>query len=232
MDSTPSPSSSSAFDLVSSALERYIPRGGAAAAAALADTEGDRTTPRRVPDTPAAGRQEQILGAVGLDRDLIITRCNLDAPVFTGLDAVVGRPFVDLLPPGDVPTVTRRLRQVVETGEAHVARIQRLRRGDGSELVVSMSVLPAAALDEGLTVSLIAMARRLHLYAAETAIGTSLDMRPRSRWRSRCSPGETWPPSTSTSPYGRVRGSPRGRRVPSDCGGRPWCRTGRGPRAT
>jgi serine phosphatase RsbU (regulator of sigma subunit)/anti-sigma regulatory factor (Ser/Thr protein kinase) len=176
MDSTPSPSSSSAFDLVSRALGRYIPRGGAAASAGPADAEGDRTTRRRVPDTPAAGRQEQILGAVGLDRDLVITRCNLDAPVFEGLDAVVGRPFVDLLPPGDVPTVTRRLRQVVETGEAHVARIQRLRRGDGSELVVSMSILPAAAPEEGLTVSLIAMARRLHLYAAETAIGTSLDI--------------------------------------------------------
>jgi serine phosphatase RsbU (regulator of sigma subunit)/anti-sigma regulatory factor (Ser/Thr protein kinase) len=176
MDSTPSPSSPSAFELVSSALGRYIPRGGATAPAGPAEAQGDRTTRRRVPDTPAAGRQEQILGAVGLDRDLIITRCNLDAPVFTGLDAVVGRPFVDFLPPGDVPTVTRRLRQVVETGEAHVARIQRLRRGDGSELVVSMSILPAAAPEEGLTVSLIAMARRLHLYAAETAIGTSLDI--------------------------------------------------------
>lgn len=44
-----------------------------------------------------------------------------------------------------MPTVTRRLRQVLEMGEAHVARIQRLRRGDGSELVVSMSILPAAA---------------------------------------------------------------------------------------
>ncbi|MFJ8595212.1 SpoIIE family protein phosphatase [Streptomyces sp. NPDC093598] len=164
MDSTPSPSSSSAFDLVSRALGRYIPRGGAA---------GTRT---QASENPAAGRQEQILGAVNLDKDLTITRCNLDAPVFAGLDAAAGKPFVDLLPPGDVPTVTRRLRQVVETGEAHVARIQRLRRGDGSELVVSMSVLPAAAPEEGLTVSVIAMARRLHLYAAETAIGTSLDI--------------------------------------------------------
>lgn len=172
MDSTPSPSSSSAFDLVSRALGRYIPQGGAAAAGA----QGDRTTPRQVPDNPAAGRQEQILGAVNLDRDLVITRCNLEAPVFAGLDAGAGRPFVDLLPPGDVPTVTRRLRQVVESGEAHVARIQRLRRGDGSELVVSMSILPSAAPEGGLTVSLIAMARRLHLYAAETAIGTSLDI--------------------------------------------------------
>ncbi|MFF5537249.1 SpoIIE family protein phosphatase [Streptomyces cinerochromogenes] len=176
MDSTPSPSSSSAFDLVSSALGRYIPRGGAAADAGSGDAQGDRTTRRRVPEDPAAGGQEQILGAVNLDRDLVVTRCNLDAPVFAGLDAVVGRPFVDLLPPGDVPTVTRRLRQVVETGEAHVARIQRLRRRDRSELVVSMSILPAAAPEEGLTVSLIAMARRLHLYAAETAIGTSLDI--------------------------------------------------------
>ncbi|GGJ08448.1 ATP-binding SpoIIE family protein phosphatase [Streptomyces brasiliensis] len=176
MDSTPSPSSSSPFDLVSSALERYIPRGGAAAAAGPADAQGDHTTRQRVPDTPAAGRQDQILGAIKLDRDLRITRCNLDAPVFAGLDAVTGSPFVDLLPPGDVPTVTRRLRQVLETGEAHVARIQRLRRGDGSELVVSLSILPAAVPQEGLTVSVIAMAKRLHLYAAETAIGTSLDI--------------------------------------------------------
>ncbi|MFI9256178.1 SpoIIE family protein phosphatase [Streptomyces sioyaensis] len=176
MDSTPSPSSSSPFDLVSSALGRYIPRGGATAAAGTADAQGDRTTRQRVPDNPAAGRQDQILGAVNLDRELRITRCNLDAPVFAGLDAVAGSPFVDLLPPGDVPTVTRRLRQVLETGEAHVARIQRLRRGDGSELVVSMSILPAAVPQEGLTVSVIAMARRLHLYAAETAIGTSLDI--------------------------------------------------------
>ncbi|MEV6833806.1 SpoIIE family protein phosphatase [Streptomyces sp. NPDC051133] len=176
MDSTPSPSSSSPFDLVSSALGRYIPRGGAAAAAGPADARGGRPTRRGVPDDPAAGRQDQILGVVNLDRALRITRCNLEAPVFAGLDAVAGTPFVDLLPPGDVPTVTRRLRQVLETGEAHVARIQRLRRGDGSELVVSMSILPAAARQEGLTVSLIAMATRLHLYAAETAIGTSLDI--------------------------------------------------------
>ncbi|MFD5476377.1 ATP-binding SpoIIE family protein phosphatase [Streptomyces hawaiiensis] len=172
MDSTPSPSSSSAFDLVSRALGRYIPQGGAAAA----DARGDRATRQQGPDKQAAGRQEQILGAVNLDRDLIITRCNMAAPVFTGLDAGAGRPFVALLPPGDVPTVTRRLRQVVESGEAHVARIQRLRRGDGSELVVSMSILPSAAPEGGLTVSVIAMARRLHLYAAETAIGTSLDI--------------------------------------------------------
>ncbi|MFE7901488.1 SpoIIE family protein phosphatase [Streptomyces sp. NPDC057424] len=172
MDSTPSPSSSSAFDLVSRALGRYIPQGGAEAA----DARGDRAMHRQVPDSPEAGRQEQILGAVNLDRDLIITRCNLEAPVFAGLEAGAGRQFVDLLPPGDVPTVTRRLRQVVESGEAHVARIQRLRRGDGSELVVSMSILPSAAPEGGLTVSVIAMARRLHLYAAETAIGTSLDI--------------------------------------------------------
>ncbi|MBX9364700.1 SpoIIE family protein phosphatase [Streptomyces massasporeus] len=175
MDSTPSPSSSSAFDLVSRALGRYIPRGGAAASAGTAEAQGDRTR-RQPPEKPAAGRQEQILGALNLDTDLTITRCNLEAPVFAGLDAGAGKPFVDLLPPGDVPTVTRRLRQVIESGEAHVARIQRLRRGDGSELVVSMSILPAAAPEGGLTVSVIAMARRLHLYAAETAIGTSLDI--------------------------------------------------------
>ncbi|WP_432118791.1 SpoIIE family protein phosphatase [Streptomyces sp. bgisy032] len=176
MDSTPSPSSSSAFDLVSRALGRYIPRAGAAAPTGSADAREDRPAPRRVVDSPEAGRQEQILGAVNLDNDLIITRCNLDAPVFEGLHVEAGKPIVDLLPPGDVPTVTRRLRQVLETGEAHVARIQRLRRNDGSELVVSMSILPAAAPEEGLTVSVIAMARRLHLYAAETAIGTSLDI--------------------------------------------------------
>lgn len=176
MDSTPTPSSSSPFGMVSSALGRYIPRGGAAAAAGPADAQGNGTTHQRVPDNPAAGRQDQILGVVNLDRGLRITRCNLEAPVFAGLDAAAGSPFVDLLPPGDVPTVTRWLRQVLETGEAHVARIQRLRRGDGSELVVSMSILPAAVPQEGLTVSVIAMARRLHLYAAETAIGTSLDI--------------------------------------------------------
>ncbi|OIK27457.1 ATP-binding SpoIIE family protein phosphatase [Streptomyces malaysiense] len=176
MDSTPSPSSSSPFELVSSALGRYLPRGGAAAAGVPAEARGDRARGRRVSDDGAADRQDQILGAINVDDDLRITRCNLDAPVFAGLNAVEGSPFVDLLPPGDVPTVTRRLRQVLETGEAHVARIQRLRRGDGSELVVSLSILPAAAPQEGLTVSVIAMARRLHLYAAETAIGTSLDI--------------------------------------------------------
>lgn len=177
MDSTSSPSSSSPFDLVSRALGRYIPSGGAAAAAGPADARDDRASRRRAPDESAAGGgQDQILGVVNLDRDLRITRRNLDAPVFAGLDAVAGSSFVDLLPPRDAPTVTRRLRHVLETGEAHVARIQRLRRGGGSELVVSMSILPAAAPEEGLTVSLIAMARRLHLYAAETAIGTSLDI--------------------------------------------------------
>ncbi|MGW4879459.1 SpoIIE family protein phosphatase [Streptomyces sp. NPDC004262] len=168
MDSTPSPtpSSSSPFDMVSSALGRYVPQAPAERAA----------RPQPAQDLPESGRQDRILGVVNLDRDLLVLRRNLDAPVFAGLDAVPGSPFVDLLPPGDVPTVTRRLRQVLETGEAHVARIQRLRRDDGSELVVSLSILPAAAPQEGLTVSLIAMATRLHLYAAETAIGTSLDI--------------------------------------------------------
>ncbi|WP_167752062.1 SpoIIE family protein phosphatase [Streptomyces sp. H23] len=175
MDSTPPSSSSSSFNLVSSALGRYIPRGQAAGpdpAASQADPAGQ--PPGH--DLAATGPQEQILGAVNLDRELRVTHRNLDAPVFAGLDAAIGSPFVDLLPQGDVPTVTRRLRQVLETGEAHVARVQRLRRADGSELVVSMSILPAAAPQEGLTVSVIAMARRLHLYAAETAIGTSLDI--------------------------------------------------------
>lgn len=141
MDSTPSPSSSSPFDLVSSALGRYIPRGGAAAAGP-AESRDDSGGHRPEHDRPPVGRQEQILGAVNLDRELRVTHRNLEAPVFAGLDAAVGSPFVDLLPPGDVPTVTRRLRQVLDTGEAHVARVQRLRRGDGSELVVSMSILP------------------------------------------------------------------------------------------
>ncbi|MEU0337549.1 SpoIIE family protein phosphatase [Streptomyces bobili] len=176
MDSTPSPSSSSPFDLVSSALGRYGPRGGAAAGAGPAGAEGEAAAGRRAPGDPAADRQDQILGVVSLDAGLRITHSNLDAPVFAGLEAATGSSFADLLPPGDIPTVTRRLRMVLETGEAHVARIQRLRRDDGSELVVSMSILPAAAPQEGLTVSLIAMARRLHLYAAETAIGTSLDI--------------------------------------------------------
>ncbi|MDT0484634.1 SpoIIE family protein phosphatase [Streptomyces doebereineriae] len=176
MDSTPPPSSASPFDMVSSALGQYMPGDGAAAAAGSADSQGDHAARRDVSDNPTPAGQEQILGAVNLDRDLRITRCNLDAPVFAGVEAVAGSPFVDLLPPSDVPTVTRRLRQVLETGEPHVARVQRLRRGDGSELVVSMSILVAAAPQEGLTVSLIAMARRLHLYAAETAIGTSLDI--------------------------------------------------------
>lgn len=144
MDATPSPSSSSSFDLVSSALGRYIPRGGATAAVGSAEAQGDRTIRQRVPDNLAAGRQDQILGAVNLDRDLRITRCNLDAPVFAGLDAVAWSPFVDLLPPGTYRRSHGQLRQVLETGKAHVARIQRLRRHDGSELVVSLSILPAA----------------------------------------------------------------------------------------
>jgi serine phosphatase RsbU (regulator of sigma subunit)/anti-sigma regulatory factor (Ser/Thr protein kinase) len=176
MDSPSSPSSSASFDLVSRALGDYIPQEAAAAASG---TNGPGDLVAEEPGN--AGRrsrsgQEQILGAVVLDRDLRITRCNLNAPAFRGLSVVPGSPFVDLLPPGDVPTVTRRLRQVVETGEAHVARVQRLQRDDGSELVVSMSILPAAPPQEGLTVSLIAMAKRLHLYASETAIGTSLDI--------------------------------------------------------
>ncbi|MEV7325678.1 SpoIIE family protein phosphatase [Streptomyces sp. NPDC093970] len=162
MDASPSSSSSSPFDMVSSALGRYVPRRGTETGAGRAER--------------GAGRQDQILGVLNLDRGLRVIRSNLDAPVFAGLDPAAGSPFVDLLPPGDVPTVTRRLRQVLETGEAHVARIQRLRRLDGSELVVSLSILPAAAPEEGLTVSVIAMAKRLHLYAAETAIGTSLDI--------------------------------------------------------
>lgn len=177
MDSTPPPSSASPFDMVSGALGKYIPRG---------DADDDTEDNRDIEESAAsrgegklrrgAGRPEQILGAVNVDRDLRITDSNLEAPVFAGVDPIPGMPFVDLLPPWDVPTVTRRLRQVLETGEPHVARVQRLRRRDGSELVVSMSILSAAGPRKGLTISLIAMARRLHLYAAETAIGTSLDI--------------------------------------------------------
>ncbi|MGV9572070.1 PAS domain-containing protein, partial [Streptomyces nigra] len=158
MDSTPPPSSASPFDMVSGALGEYIPRG---------DADDDTEDNRDIDESAAsrgeekrrrgAGRPEQILGAVNVDRDLRITDSNLEAPVFAGVDPVPGMPFVDLLPPWDVPTVTRRLRQVLETGEPHVARVQRLRRRDGSELVVSMSILSAAGPREGLTISLIAM---------------------------------------------------------------------------
>ncbi|MGW3133123.1 SpoIIE family protein phosphatase [Streptomyces sp. NPDC001123] len=158
----PTPSSASPFDMVSSALGDYIPKGGATA----------------VGEQRASGADsgEQILGVVGLDRDLRISGANLDAAPFAGVRAAPGAAFADLLPPEDVPTVTRRLRRVLETREAHVARVQRIRREDGTELVVSMSILPAAPPQEGLTVSLIAMAKRLHLYASATAIGTSLDI--------------------------------------------------------
>ncbi|MFK0150500.1 SpoIIE family protein phosphatase [Streptomyces sp. NPDC090499] len=162
----PTPSSASPFDTVSGALADYIPKGGAKAvyeeraSGAGGETDGG----------------ERILGVVGLGRDLRISGSNLDAAPFAGVSATPGAAFADLLPPGDVPTVTKRLLRVLETGEAHVARVQRLRRADGSELVVSMSILPAAPPQEGLTVSLIAMAKRLHLYASATAIGTSLDI--------------------------------------------------------
>ncbi|MGQ4428253.1 phosphatase, partial [Streptomyces violaceoruber] len=84
MDSTPSPSSSSPFDLVSSALGRYIPRGGAAAAGP-AEARDDSGGHRPEHDRPPVGRQEQILGAVNLDRELRVTHRNLEAPVFAGL---------------------------------------------------------------------------------------------------------------------------------------------------
>ncbi|MER6537075.1 SpoIIE family protein phosphatase [Streptomyces sp. 900105755] len=162
----PTPSSASPFDTVSGALGDYIPKGGAKAV----DEEG---APGAAGETDGG---ERILGVVGLGRDLRITGSNLDAAPFAGVSAAPGTAFADLLPPGDVPTVTKRLLRVLETREAHVARVQRLRRRDGSELVVSMSILPAAPPQDGLTVSLIAMAKRLHLYASATAIGTSLDI--------------------------------------------------------
>ncbi|MFI1093274.1 SpoIIE family protein phosphatase [Streptomyces sp. NPDC020917] len=176
MDSTSSPSSSSPFDLVSRALGEYIPHSGPAAAVSAAAAQSESAAQPPSGTSLVAGDPEQILGAVNLDRDLRVTRSNLEAPAFAGMTAEPGRLFADLLPSGDVPTVTRRLRQVLETGEAHVARVQRLRRDDGTELVVSMSILPAAGPQDALTVSLIAMAKRLHLYASETAIGTSLDI--------------------------------------------------------
>ncbi|MFI6249671.1 SpoIIE family protein phosphatase [Streptomyces sp. NPDC051016] len=195
MDPKPSPSSSppspssSPFDMVSGALASYLPRTGAAGAeharrSASAGGEGDgresdrdrREGEGQESDRRESDGREQILGAVNLDRELRITRCNLDAAPFAGVSAPPGSAFTDLLPPGDVPTVTQRLRRVLDTREAHVARVQRLRRDDGTELVVSMSILPAASPQEGLTVSLIAMAKRLHLYASATAIGTSLDV--------------------------------------------------------
>jgi serine phosphatase RsbU (regulator of sigma subunit)/anti-sigma regulatory factor (Ser/Thr protein kinase) len=168
MDSIrPSPSS---VELVSSALADIAPRPAHASGPPGQRPKGLRGVPRR------DGGQEQILGAVTLDRDLRIIEGNLSAAPFEGLNARPGAPFASLLPPQDVPTVTQRLRHVAETREAHVARVQRLRRGDGSDLLVSLSILPAPAPGEGLTVSLIAIAKRLHLYAAATAIGTSLDI--------------------------------------------------------
>ncbi|MEV7979873.1 SpoIIE family protein phosphatase [Streptomyces sp. NPDC086519] len=160
----PTPASASPFDMVSGALGDYVPKGGATAAVAGA--------PR--PEEAEGG--EQILGVVSLGQDLRIRGSNLDAAPFAGVSATPGAAFADLLPPGDVATVTQRLRRVLQTREAHVARVQRLRRDDGTELVVSMSILPAVPPLDGLTVSLIAMAKRLHLYASAAAIGTSLDI--------------------------------------------------------
>lgn len=163
--------------MVSGALADYIPRAGATAAAGRAASSGEHHAGG--PSSGAGGEtdgREQILGAVNLGPDLRITSCNLDAAPFAGVSVAPGAAFADLLPPSDVPTVTQRLQRVLNTQEAHVARVQRLRRDDGSELVVSMSILPAAPPQEGLTVSLIAMAKRLHLYASAAAIGTSLDI--------------------------------------------------------
>ncbi|MFG2789551.1 SpoIIE family protein phosphatase [Streptomyces sp. NPDC048419] len=176
MDPTPSSSSPSPFDMVSGALSDYIPRGGTAQATGPAAARSESRARRPAGDRREAGGQEQILGVVTLDADLRITSCNLDAAPFAGVRATPGAAFAELLPPGDVPTVTQRLRNVLETREAHVARVQRLQRDDGTELVVSMSILPATAPSGGLTVSLIAMAKRLHLYASAAAIGTSLDI--------------------------------------------------------
>ncbi|MGD1221496.1 SpoIIE family protein phosphatase [Streptomyces krungchingensis] len=176
MDSTPSASSASPFDMVSGALADYLREAGSTAARGPAAMQSAPGARRPAGESPENGGQEQILGAVSLDRDLKVTSCNLDAAPFAGVHVAPKADFAELLPPGDVPTVTQRLRKVLETQEPHVARVQRLRRDDGTELVVSMSILPAAAPRGGLTVSLIAMAKRLHLYASATAIGTSLDI--------------------------------------------------------
>ncbi|MER6526881.1 SpoIIE family protein phosphatase [Streptomyces sp. NPDC001508] len=176
MDPTPSSSSASPFDMVSEALADYIPRAGTTAAEGPAAPPAEQHAGRPSGAGRENGGREQILGAVNLDRDLRITGCNLAAAPFAGVSVTPGAAFADLLPPEDVPTVTQRLQRVLETREAHVARVQRLRRADGTELVVSMSILPAAPPREGLTVSLIAMAKRLHLYASATAIGMSLDI--------------------------------------------------------
>ncbi|MEU1198650.1 SpoIIE family protein phosphatase [Streptomyces sp. NPDC005813] len=176
MDSTSSASSASPFDMVSGALADYLRGAGSTAATGPAAPQSGPGPFRPAAESPENGGQEQILGAVNLDRDLKVTSCNLDAAPFAGVHLAPKADFAELLPPGDVPTVTQRLRKVLETQEPHVARVQRLRRDDGTELVVSMSILPAAAPRGGLTVSLIAMAKRLHLYASATAIGTSLDI--------------------------------------------------------
>ncbi|MBY8340982.1 SpoIIE family protein phosphatase [Streptomyces spinosirectus] len=184
MDPTPSSSAGSPFDVVSGALTGYRPRGGTTRATGQAAAQNNPPSGPTAEDPseagggdrPETGGQEQILAVVSLDRDLKITSCNLDAAPFAGVSAAPGTDFAALLPPGDVATVTQRLRNAVETREAHVARVQRLRRDDGTELVVSMSILPSAERHGGLTVSLIAMAKRLHLYASATAIGTSLDI--------------------------------------------------------
>lgn len=231
MDPTPSSSPASPFDMVSGALADYIPRAGSTAAAVPVAAQSDSRADRLEGDGREAGGQEQILGAVNLDRDLRITSCNLDAAPFRGVSVKPGAIFTELLPPGDVPTVTQRLRNVVETREAHVARVQRLRRDDGTELVVSMSILPAAAPQGGLTVSLIAMARRLHLYASAAAIGTSLDIgeTAQSLAQSLLAWGDVAAVDLDFAVW-TGKPSPSRRTSASGCGGRPWCRSGPGPR--
>lgn len=171
MDPTSPRASSSGYDLLSRALTGYTPPASTAAGSA------SRTdAPAHRSGSGQAGEHEQILGVVNLDRDLRVTGCNLAAAAFEGLSVQLGASFASqVLPDRDVPTVTQRLQQVLDTREAHVARVQRLVRDDGTDLVVSMSILPAAD-EEGLIVSLIDMAKRLHLYASAAAIGTSLDI--------------------------------------------------------
>ncbi len=137
---------------------------------------GGRGDGQRGEGSGARDGKEQILGAITLDHDLRIVSANLGAACFDGVTAVTGTPFVDMLPPVDVPAVTQRLRRVTETREPHVARVQRIPKADGSQLIVSLSILPSAPPDDGLTISFIDMARRFHLYAAATSIGTTLDI--------------------------------------------------------
>ncbi|WP_329139236.1 SpoIIE family protein phosphatase [Streptomyces sp. NBC_01476] len=176
MDSYLPPGDTPDLDLnvVSQALAGLTPRPGTQSRAQPCRPANSGHSDGEKPVEPKD--KEQILGAITVDRDLRIVSSNLGPRCFDGLTAVPGEPFVDLLPPSDVPAVTRRLRRVVETRDPHVARVQRIPKPDGSELIVSLSILPSPPPDDGLTISFIDMARRFHLYAAASSIGTTLDV--------------------------------------------------------